>query len=248
MIEGKKIVIVDHRRLTTDTFEAYGSEGDIAKTYSGDTLSSCSKVRRLRGVFTHEGVEMVCVALSSSYATCYTIVPEAEYDGPDEGVLPYSYSGMRANFKSRKVVLVQEVCAIAGKKTQKDLLTEIRAMFKNGGHFARVHDGEVNPYRSFLESSLADLKEFVPQSDLDPVRQIAQHNCSNSISVIETELLRFNDTPEVTDMRINVHLMLNKLGYQFRQVNAYLEKLKDQSMLEMASQRLKGVIANNLSA
>ncbi len=119
-------------------------EGDISAAYCAETFP---KIK----VFTHEGRLFTnCGGHFSgpvnAGADCYPLIPAAEYAGPEPR--RYTYEGREACYRSEVVRLGPKVVFLASDATVEEWQSLLRAMYAEGGWFARQAD-----YGSFLNEN-----------------------------------------------------------------------------------------------
>ncbi len=124
-------IVTDWRRFSSGLWRV--AEGDIQAAYSAETFP------RVRA-FTHGGVLLTngggfFSGPVAAAANCYPLVPANDYHGPE--AQRYTYEGREACFRSEVFKLGPKIVFVATDATVEEWRRLFRAMYADGGWFAR---------------------------------------------------------------------------------------------------------------
>ena len=144
-------IVVDWKRLEMPLWRQ--KEGDINAAYCADTLPKIRTFVHERRLYTNCGGHGCCF---STVATCYPVIPAAEYTGP-EVKQKYSHESEAVKYKGKDYRLGPKIEFVAGDPTPAEAQRHLRVIYADGGHF--VHNKTYAEYLADCQNSTRPIRE-----------------------------------------------------------------------------------------
>lgn len=170
------------------------AEGDIQAAYSAETFPRVK-------AFTHGGVLLTngggfFSGPVAAAANCYPLIPANDYHGPEPQ--RYTYEGREACFRSEVFILGPKIVFVATDATVEEWRRLFRAMYADGGWFARHAS-----YGLFLNE---DSREFKTENAREALRLELAGDLLPRTKVEMRQLLDGQQPSEPTTRQLDLRL------------------------------------------